>query len=96
MDAVQSQSVITQGSSVGLRTTLRILFGPQFARVLAVTNALGYVVLLATGWALNAPVGFDGVLRPAPHAVEQGAGLPFERLNLAASPSERASALATP
>jgi DNA-binding NarL/FixJ family response regulator len=89
MDAVQSQSVITQGSSVGLRTTLRILFGPQFARVIAVTSALGYVVLLATGWALNAPVGFDGVLRPAPHAVELGPGFTVLEIE-PGSPAERA------
>jgi len=46
--------------------------GPARAtRAIALIAAALYLALLAGGWVLNAQAGFDGVLRPQPHEVEQ-------------------------
>ncbi len=43
-----------------------------FARGLAIAGAIAYLALLGFGWALNAPAGFDGILRPQPHEIAAG------------------------
>jgi DNA-binding CsgD family transcriptional regulator len=43
------------------------VLGRRIVRLAAGASVLAYFVVLSVGWWLNAPLGFDGVLRPAPH-----------------------------
>jgi DNA-binding CsgD family transcriptional regulator len=46
----------------------------RLARGLAIGASVVYLALLCVGWVMNAPAGFDGILRPQPHEVPGGAG----------------------
>ena len=56
-------AAVTQGAVSNANAGRRIVGG------LALAAVAGYIGLLLVGWMLNAPIGFDGVLRPQPHEV---------------------------
>lgn len=62
-------------------------------RASAIAIVLGYLLLLASGWVLNAPVGYDGVLRPEPHELTGGRGFTVLEVE-PGSPADRAGVAA--